>query len=342
MDDLQNALGVESNGEAEFLKKFTTWGKEDEETPSSPKDEQPAEEAEDTPEDAEDEPNEDEETPSEDGEEESEDKASARKYVDDDESVAKIKVGDEEHEVAVKDLKRLWGQESALTKKSQELATLRTKLEEDQKVHSAASNLLLEAARKRYEPYAKIDFLALSRRSDVSPEQFQALREEAQHRWEELNFHEQQQKAWGQHVAKQQQELIVAEAKESIKLLQDNTSPYHIADWNQQLYDELRTFAVSSGVPQQVVNSITSAPIIKLLHSAMVHAKGQTVKDVKTVKVAKKTTKIVKTSHSPVQASADKTKFGDSKKAMANLKRSGSVKAAEDAFMASFREFESE
>src|SRR5271166_5311278 len=95
-------------------------GDEGEETEET---EEVAEETEDTPSEDEAEADEDaQDEPSEEAEEETEEKPKSKKYADDSDTYVKVKVGEEEHEVAVKDLKRLWGQEASLTKKSQEVA----------------------------------------------------------------------------------------------------------------------------------------------------------------------------------------------------------------------------
>lgn len=354
-DDIPTiAPGQESDGADLFMKHLQEWGK-DEETPSKPQDkpvadkhptkdeEAPEEEVEAEHEDEETPSEGDEETTDEEGETEEEDEPE-RSYTDDDKFV-KIKVGDEEQDWSVKDLKRLAGQESSLTKKGQELSQARLNLETEQQVTTVAQNHLLEAARKRFEPYAKLDFLSLSRDPSITKEHFQALREETQARFEELNFLENQAREYTQGLVKQQQALAVEEAKTTVAALTSEDSPYRIEGWNQGMYDELRSFAVSKGVPAKIVNSIISAPIVKLIHDAMLFSKGAAIKEVKTVKVNKSVKKVIKTSHSPSvsrQAVGDKTKFGDKSKAMANLKRSGSMKSAEDAFMASFREFETE
>src|SRR5262249_47659052 len=90
----------------------------DEETRKKPSEEQP--EPEQTEEGSDASPEQTEEG-AEEGETE---KAPKRKYAEED-AYAKVKVGDQELEVSVKDLKRLHGQEAALTRRSQEVAAER-------------------------------------------------------------------------------------------------------------------------------------------------------------------------------------------------------------------------
>lgn len=342
MDDLQGAPGAESTGEELFLNHLQNWGK-DEATPSEDQVEEVQEEEVEPQTEAEE--VEDEATPSEAAEEEAEaTEEPTYTYADDSHHVS-VRVGDEEHTVSVKDLKRLWGQESSITKKGQELATQRAAYEAEVAVTTAAQNHLLDNARKRFEPYAKLDFLALSRDNRVSTEQFQALRAEATARHEEVQFLEQQARSYAEGLQVKAREAAVAEAKASVAALTDPKSAHHIEGWNQGVYDELRQYAVSRGIPEQIVNGVTNAAVIKMFHTAMQAEKGASLKAVKTVKVGTQVKKIMKNTSAPAsavkQSVGDKTKFGDRNKAMSNLKRSGSMADAENAFFASFREFES-
>jgi hypothetical protein len=349
MADLINAPGQETDGNDMFLNHLMNWGKDDSKgPPEKPEDQDPPEEEEETVEPTDDSSDEDDESSSEESDEsEGEEQEPQRVYVDDDDAFAKVKVGDEEYEVPVKDLKRLYGQEASLTKKGQELYTQRQSLESEQQVTVAAQNALLQAARQRYEPYAKLDFLALSRDTRVSKEEFENLRREAQSRWEEVNFLEQQARGYAQNIANRNRELAKAEADQAVKEFKDPTSPYHIEGWAPSVYDEVRTFAIGKGIPQKIVDGVTNAAIIKVFHTAMRFEKGAQLKDVKTVKVNKSVKKVIKQTNSPAadasrQSSADRSKFGDKDKALAKLKRTGKQADAENAFLASFREFESD
>ena len=105
------------------------------------------------------------ETEEDEGEtEEAEEKPSKdKKYVDSDETYVKVKVGDEDKEVSVKDLKRLYGQEASLTRKSQEVADQRRVADEGVAKNVAALNVLHEKAKLKAEPYKNIDWLAVSK-----------------------------------------------------------------------------------------------------------------------------------------------------------------------------------
>ena len=89
------------------------------------------------------------------------DKTKAKKYADDEGTYVKVKVGEEEHEVAVKDLKRLFGQEASLTKKSQEVAE-RTKAAEYAQAKSlAALDVMVKRAQESANPYRNVNWGSL-------------------------------------------------------------------------------------------------------------------------------------------------------------------------------------
>lgn len=273
----------------------------------------------------------------EDGEEAETDDAASKKYSDDDETFVKIKVGEDEHEVPVKDLKRLFGQEAALTKKSQEVAELRRAVEADHEANAVRLQSLLGRATKRADAYRAIPWLQLTKDPNVPADQLQALQAEAQAALEEESFLTQESTKLLQHVQQQRQTDLVQQAKETVKVLGDQTSPMHIEGWNQQLYGDMLKFAVDQGVPAQVANAIADAPTLKVLHMAMMFAKGQQ----QVTKVAAKTKqdkapkRIVKTSNSPAPVNSSKSQ-ANQKKAMQRLAKSGSEDDAIDAFAAMF------
>lgn len=250
-----------------------------------------------------------------------------RKYADDG-VYTKIKVGDEEHEVPLKDLTRLWGQEAALTKKSQEVADRRKTLDTQVTAHAASTNLLLQRAIKKAEPYAQIDFLALTKNPDISAEELSALRAQAQEAFEEVQFLQNEQTTITEAVKKRQQAELVEQAREAIKVLSDPKTG--IEGWNDKLYDGIRSYAVTQGLDQEIVNNLVDPSAIKLLHKAMLYDRGKS--KVVTTKVKKTPKKVVKTSHA-TQGKAARKGNGEAA-AMQKLQQTGTTDAAADAFLA--------
>jgi hypothetical protein len=263
------------------------------------------------------------------------DKSDKKTYVDSDDTYVKVKIGDEEKEVSVKDLKRLYGQEASLTRKSQEVADQRRVADEGVAKNVAALNVMLEKAKAKAAPYAAIDWLEVSKNPNIDAATATALRDEAKAALDDVAFFEKDLGTLMTTIADKQKADTVAQAKVCIASLStpgtaDKPNPLHIEGWNDKVYDDLRAFARELGSPAEAVNSLVDPVAFKILHMAMQFKRGSS--KVLTVKTKKSPTKIVKTSSSP-QASKAPASATDRTKAIANLKRSGSEEDAVNAFL---------
>lgn len=258
----------------------------------------------------------DEEAEAEDEEEESEKPKKAL----DDEAIVKVKVGDEELDVSVKDLKRLYGQEAALTRKSQEVAAKRKEFEAANLRAQTVLEKQYEKALERWKPYAEIDMLVASKQLDADT--FAALRKEAQAAYEDFRFISEEADAFVKQAQAQQQAQLQEAAKESVKVLREA-----IPNWSPQLYDSIREYAVSMGLPAEAVNNIVDPVAIQLLHKARLY---DNAKKITTKKKVIQPKKVLKQSVS----SDPKTMKGDvTVKAKKQLQTSGTVDDAANLFM---------
>lgn len=327
--DFEMLTGVEDDGVDAFLSTFLPPDALKKKEPSEGKtekqeDEQPEEKTEDTDE------NSDESPEKTEGDEEgSEDEKEAkRKYVEDEGVYVKIKVGDEEHEVPVKDLNRLWGQEAALTQKSQQVADERKKIEGEVQKNVAASSALLERARSRFEPYSKVDFLLAAQQ--LSPEEYTALRNEATKAWEDVQFLEKHVDAYAQQLQQNQQVSLRERAVQTLKELGGEDPAKSIPGWSEKTYNELREYATSKlDVPPDVMNNLVDSWGLRVLHKAMLYDKGKA--NVVTTKVNKTPKTVIKTTTTPA---ASKSTANSANKAFQKLKQSGSTDDAAEAFLA--------
>jgi hypothetical protein len=253
------------------------------------------------------------------GDEEEEDKPKKGKVLDDD-AVVKLKVDDDELEVSVKDLKRLYGQEAALTKKSQQVAAQRKETEAANQKAAAQLDRLHQKAMARWEPYAKIDMLVASKQLDA--DSFAALRAEAQAAYDEVRFITQEVDQFVAHSNDQRQKQVKEAAAKAVEVLTKN-----IPGWNQKMYEDMRAYAVSKGMPEHVVNSVVEASALEMMYKAMQYDKA---KQVVTKKVNKTPAKVLKTTKAVTTTS---NKADKSAKAKQRLQRSGSTDDAADLFL---------
>jgi hypothetical protein len=242
-----------------------------------------------------------------------------------DEAVVKIKVDGEERTVPVKDLKRLFGQEAALTRKSQEVAQAKKEAEDTGAKFSLAAGKLLEKAQKRFEPYAGIDWTIAQK--TLSDEEFVALRTEAKDAYEDLKFlHEELDGAFKEAQAARQNELKKA-AEECIKTLETD-----VPGFNEERYKSLLDFAANErGFDRDFVASITDPNILKLFIDA------QTLAEARKRAATKRKASSAKRTVKPKNRSSNNLGKPTAAPAMERLRQTGTADDAAEALLARWR-----
>jgi len=185
--------------------------------------------------------------------------------------------------VSVKSLKRLAGQEAAITQKSQQVAEQRKVLDDAIGKNHLAFQKMLEKANERWKPYSEVDMLVAAKAMET--EDFAALRKEAEEAYNDLRFLNEEADAFYKNVQEQTQSQLQEAAKECVKVLADD-----IPDWDNKLYNDRRTYAVSQGLDEAEVNNYVDPAVIKILNKARLYDAG---KQVATVKKKAATTKKV-------------------------------------------------
>ena len=181
-----------------------------------------------------------------------------------DDQIVDIAVNGESKKVSVKDLKRLYGQEASLTKKSQDLATQRKQSEEQLAQTQMSYQKLLERAEARYKPYADIDMLVASREMDA--ETFSQLRQDAKQAEDDLKFLQEESGQLVSQAQQQHQQATREAAADCVKVLQEQ-----LPDWGNELYSDIRDYAVKSGLPKDQVDQYTDPQVIMLINKARLY-----------------------------------------------------------------------
>ena len=206
-----------------------------------------------------------------------------------DDTIVELTVDGETKQASLKELKRLYGQEASLTRKSQETANQRKDATEALQRADASLQAMLTRAQDRYKPYQEVDMLLASRQMEA--EDFAALRQEAQAAESDLKFL--QEEANGFYGELQQKQAVQQQesAKHCIEVLKEK-----LPEWNTDLYNDIRQHAINSGLPAEAVNTYTDPNVIMLLHKAMMFDKS---KQVAKTKKAKAPTKILRSKKAP-------------------------------------------
>ena len=213
---------------------------------------------------------------------------------------------------SVGSLKRLAGQEAAITQKSQQVATQRKVLDDAIGKNHLAFQKMLEKANERWKPYSEVDMLVAAKAMET--EDFAALRKEAEEAYNDLRFLNEEADAFYKNVQEQQQSQLQEAAKECVKVLAED-----IPDWDNKLYNDIRTYAVSQGLDETEVNNYVDPAVIKILNKARLYDAGKQVATVK--KKAATTKKVLRNSKAPMGDKQRKSqKVADAK---AKLRESG-------------------
>jgi hypothetical protein len=259
----------------------------------------------------------------EDGNETIVDDEAPKAAIADDDMITKVKVGDDELEVSVKDLKRLHGQEKSLTIKSQEVAAQRKALEDKSLQYEASLQRLMEKAQERYKPYAEVDMLVAAK--TMSDDDFMQLRRESQMAKEDLDFFTQEASKYAQNVKNEYQKRLQEEASKTIKILQER-----VPDWSQNLYNDVRSYAINQGLTAEVVDTIVEPTAIEMMIKAMRYDQGKKVATQK--RVVRKQKRVLKSGTSnPTTAKKRQSE------AMERLHRTGSTDDATNAFLSKWQ-----
>jgi hypothetical protein len=201
-----------------------------------------------------------------DGADNSEDDSSLPEATDD--HRVTLTVDGETKSVTVKELKRLFGQEASLTRKSQEVAAARKAAEADAERYTVATQRLLTKAEDRFKPFENIDWMVAQNR--LTPDEFAALRAEARDAYSEVEFLKAEANDFLAQVQGQRAEARVAQAKETIATLEKD-----IPGWDKDAYEKVRSYAVKSGMEMEAFNNIVDAPSIKIIHEAMRYSEAR-------------------------------------------------------------------
>lgn len=195
-------------------------------------------------------------------EEEGEDPASGADPVADD-AVVSVVVDGVEQQLTVGSLKRLAGQEAALTRKSQEA---------DLVGQRAAATLqgALEVVLEDLQAYANVDWVLEGSRMD--PEEFEWHRQQYQTLTARRDRLINGARSLEQTTAARRQAQLKQEAAEAVKVLSDpNTG---IKGWSDELYGDILDYAIGAGLPEEDVAQITNPSVIKLINKARLYDQG--------------------------------------------------------------------
>ena len=224
----------------------------------------------------------------------------------DDDAMVEVTVDGKVVQQSVKELKRLAGQEASLTRKSQETASKRKEADEAINKNHAVFQTLLAKAEEKYKPYSEVDMLLASKTMEA--EDFALLRKEAQDAGNELKFLREEADKFYQDVQAQNQKAMQDAAKQAIEVLEND-----IPEWSNDLYNDIRAYAIAQGMDEATVNTIVDPTAIKILHKARLFDQTKQVATKKKVAAKKKVLRSTKAPQGEREAKARRMKKAQDK-----------------------------
>ena len=224
-----------------------------------------------------------------------------------------IMVDGKAHQTSIRDLKRLYGMDRSLTRKSQEVASQRKEAEDAISKSQIVFDKLVNQAQERYKPYQQIDMLVAAK--EMSTEDFAQLRKEAQDAYQNLQFLTEEADSFYGGLKAQQAEMQKTAAVECVKVLQEQ-----IPDWSNALYNDIRHYAIAQGLPEEDVNSYVDPAVVLLIHKARLYDEAKKVSTVKKKKSAA-SQKVLRSKKAPANQADQKRSAVD--KQLAKLRANG-------------------
>lgn len=185
-----------------------------------------------------------------------------------DDALVKLTVDGEEIKIPVKDLKRLYGQEASLTRKSQEVAERRKFADEEATRYVVATQRLIDKAKERFSPYAQVDWAIAAK--TLGDAEYVALRQEAQAAFTEMRFFENELQGVVAETNAAREAAAMEEAKAALDVLQRD-----IPNFNADTYRDMAQFATSVGIPEQTFVQLTDPAALKIVHMAMSYQRAK-------------------------------------------------------------------
>ena len=100
----------------------------------------------------------------------------------------------------------------------------------------------------------------------MDPDTFAQLRLDAKQAEEDVTFLKEESGQLVSQMKQQQQQFNKEAAQECVKVLQEQ-----LPDWGNELYADIRNYAVKSGMPQEAVDQYTDPQVIMLINKARLY-----------------------------------------------------------------------
>lgn len=252
-----------------------------------------------------------------------------------DDAEVTFKIGDAETKVRMSELKGMVEERAAFTARTQALAQEQQSYVAGVEKAQTALNTLLEKAQARFKPYADLDWVkAQATMDDAAYETLKAMAREAR---DDVAFLSAELDANAKAAQETQATAMRRATAEAVKVLEGPADKGGIEGFGPKLYNEMIDFAVSAGVPREAALAVVDPAAMRIIHKAMLYDRGQASKATAAAKIKAAPVKPMAVARPAANGNPKAPARSDREAALARLRRSGSMDAAADAFLADLR-----
>lgn len=256
------------------------------------------------------------------------DKPARKKIEATDEDVIEV----EGVEVSLRDLKRNYGRDKALTLKEQAASEKTKQAEEAAHLHASSLKRHYDRAVQRYRQYEGVNLVVLSQREGWDADTLETVMNQERDAWADVEFFETELRDLSQRRTVETNARIQREAQEAFKVLSNPETG--IKDWSLNTYNTLITYAENDlGIAPEFVRNLTDPTLIKVLHKLHAYEKGATV-SAKTLEAKTRKPAPVAAPKVLKSSASNAPKSSDEERAIRRLKSDNSSDAIQEAFMA--------
>ncbi len=288
-----------------------------------------------TDQDQDDDPDKDADADKDDADKDGDDDAGDAVIFAEDDDLVKIKSGDEEFEVPVSDLKRLYGQEAKITRQSQQVTKELSTAKDASEKYLVALTSLSKRNEERLAIYNGVDFKA--KKEEMDPAVWTLYESTAMDLVRERQFFDKKIDEFVKLSTEKNDEVFRQRSSKCLEALQED-----VPEWDNDLYNNLRTYAVNGGMDQAIVDKLIDPAAWKIVHKAYQFDNAR--KKAMTKRIGKKGGKAVTrrtTTRRRSMRTTRQTQDGSKSKvteaaALQKLRTSGNINDAVDALDARF------
>ena len=188
----------------------------------------------------------------------------------------KVKIDGEETEVPIADLVKGYSTEQSLSKKGRELGDARKELEaereqmlaEVQHLGEASAAMISQAEQGFAKQYHELEAQIEKARADGDTYEVNELKDKREQVQQKYWSARRQREGLMGAVAEQRQKVEAEQWQKQLEHFNEHIEEF-VPGFDEKMAQDIRTFAIDEGVPEELLDGVTSPAVVKFVHDYM-------------------------------------------------------------------------